>query len=134
MGSPDTSVIETVESIRAADKDNMLDRIKDLGKQVRDAWQIGRSATIPPAYSDVRSIVLAGMGGSAIGGGSAGDTGGGAGGGAIGRGPRDGPREGMRSPTDSVSGTGTARSSPSRWSTRRTSHAVRASHTVDCVT
>ncbi len=63
-----TAVIETVESIRAADKDNMLDRIKDLGKQVRDAWEIGRRATIPPAFSDVRSIVLAGMGGSAIGG------------------------------------------------------------------
>jgi glucose/mannose-6-phosphate isomerase len=64
----DTSVIETVERIRAADKDNMLDRIKDLGKQVRDAWDIGRRASIPPAYSDVRSVVLAGMGGSAIGG------------------------------------------------------------------
>jgi glucose/mannose-6-phosphate isomerase len=64
----DTSVIETVERIRAADKDNMLDRIKDLGKQVRDAWQTGKTATIPPAYADVRNITLAGMGGSAIGG------------------------------------------------------------------
>jgi glucose/mannose-6-phosphate isomerase len=64
----DTSVIETVERIRAADKDNMLDRIKDLGTQVRDAWKIGKSATIPPTYSDVRAIVLCGMGGSAIGG------------------------------------------------------------------
>src|SRR4051812_21937409 len=64
----DGAVIETVESIRAADRDNMLDRIKDLAKQVRDAYEIGRKATIPPAYSDVRSIVLCGMGGSAIGG------------------------------------------------------------------
>src|SRR5689334_15612641 len=46
----------------------MLDRIKDLGTQVRDAWKIGRAANIPPAYADVRSIVLCGMGGSAIGG------------------------------------------------------------------
>ena len=68
MANVDTSVIETVESIRAADKDNMLDRIKDLGTQVRDAWKIGKGATIPPAYADVRNIVLAGMGGSAIGG------------------------------------------------------------------
>ena len=68
MADVDTSVIETVERIRAADKDNMLDRIKDLGTQVRDAWKIGRGATIPPAYADVRSIVLCGMGGSAIGG------------------------------------------------------------------
>ena len=68
MPNADTSVIETVEKIRAADPGNMLDRIKDLGTQVRDAWKIGRNATIPPAYADVRSIVLAGMGGSAIGG------------------------------------------------------------------
>ncbi len=64
----DTSVIETVERIRAADQANMLDRIKELGKQLRDAWTIGRAAPLPPAYADVRNITLAGMGGSAIGG------------------------------------------------------------------
>ena len=62
------TVIESVESIRAADPGNMLDRIKDLGKQVRDAWQITKAAQIPPAYADIRNITLAGMGGSAIGG------------------------------------------------------------------
>jgi glucose/mannose-6-phosphate isomerase len=66
--SRDTSVIESVERIRAADPDDMLSRIKDLPKQVRDAWAIARKASIPPAYSDVRSITVAGMGGSAIGG------------------------------------------------------------------
>jgi glucose/mannose-6-phosphate isomerase len=64
----DTSVIESVERIRAADPGNMLDRIKDLGKQVRDAWDLAKSAKIPPAYADVRNITLVGMGGSAIGG------------------------------------------------------------------
>jgi glucose/mannose-6-phosphate isomerase len=64
----DTSVIETVERIRAADPDDMLSRIKDLPKQVRDAWSIASKATIPPAYSDVRNVTVAGMGGSAIGG------------------------------------------------------------------
>ena len=68
MQRVDTSVIESVERIRAADPGNMLDRIKDLGKQVRDAWQIGRRAPLPPAFGDVRGITLAGMGGSAIGG------------------------------------------------------------------
>ena len=66
--SRDTSVIESVERIRAADPDDMLSRIKDLPKQVRDAWAIASKATIAPAYSDVRNIVVAGMGGSAIGG------------------------------------------------------------------
>ena len=53
----------SVERIRAADPANMLDRIKDLGKQVRDAWAIARAATLPPAYGDVRNVTLAGMGG-----------------------------------------------------------------------
>ncbi|MDQ2912321.1 MAG: SIS domain-containing protein, partial [Chloroflexota bacterium] len=64
----DTSVIESVERIRAADPDDMLSRIKDLPKQVRDAWAIASKASIAPPYSDVRNIVVAGMGGSAIGG------------------------------------------------------------------
>src|SRR4029079_15519938 len=64
----DTSIIESVERIRAADPGNMLDRVKDLGKQVRDAWELAKSAKIPPAYADVRNITLVGMGDSAIGG------------------------------------------------------------------
>jgi glucose/mannose-6-phosphate isomerase len=64
----DTAVIETVERIRAADPANMLDRIKGLADQVTYAWQIAMGAQVPPAYADVRAIVLAGMGGSAIGG------------------------------------------------------------------
>ena len=64
----DTTVIESVERIRAADPGNMLDRIKDLPTQVRDAWKIASAATLPPAYADVRNITVTGMGGSAIGG------------------------------------------------------------------
>src|SRR3989449_10157384 len=64
----DTSAIESVERVRAGDPEDMLGRIKDLAKQVRDAWAIATKATLPPAYGDVRSIVVAGMGGSAIGG------------------------------------------------------------------
>lgn len=66
--TPDTSVIETVEAIRAADPQDMLGRVKDLPKQVRDAWGITRRASLPPHYGDVRNVVVAGMGGSAIGG------------------------------------------------------------------
>jgi glucose/mannose-6-phosphate isomerase len=67
VAQADTSAIETVERIRAADPDDMLARIKDLPKQVRDAWAIASRATVPPAYADVRNIAVAGMGGSAIG-------------------------------------------------------------------
>ena len=64
----DTTVIETVERIRQADPEGMLDKIKELPHQVRDAWAIAQRASTPPAYGDVRSIVVSGMGGSAIGG------------------------------------------------------------------
>src|SRR5207302_10865691 len=66
--SRDTSVIESVDRIRAADPGDMLGRIKDLPKQIRDAWAIASQAALPPAYGDVRSITVAGMRGSAIGG------------------------------------------------------------------
>src|SRR5256886_16756965 len=46
----------------------MLTKIKDLPLQIRDAWKIAQAATLPPAYGDVRSITILGMGGSAIGG------------------------------------------------------------------
>jgi glucose/mannose-6-phosphate isomerase len=64
----DTSVIESVDRIRAADPGDMLGRIKELAQQIRDAWAIAAKATLPPAYGDVRNITVAGMGGSAIGG------------------------------------------------------------------
>jgi len=68
MADVDGRVIESVEAIRAADPGNMLDRIKELPQQVRDAWKIAQAATIPPHFGDVRNITVLGMGGSAIGG------------------------------------------------------------------
>ena len=46
----DTSAIESVERIRTGDPEDMLGRIKELGKQIRDAWSIARSlrTTAPP--------------------------------------------------------------------------------------
>jgi glucose/mannose-6-phosphate isomerase len=64
----DTSAIDTVERIRAGDREDMLGRIKEVPQQIRDAWTIASRAAIPPAYADVRNVVVAGMGGSAIGG------------------------------------------------------------------
>lgn len=64
----DATVIETVAAIRRADEANMLDRVKELPKQLRDAVAIARAAVLPPAYADVRGILVLGMGGSAIGG------------------------------------------------------------------
>jgi len=68
MTKSNATVIESVEAIRAADPGNMLDRIKELPQQVRDAWKIAQGASLPPHFSDVRNITVIGMGGSAIGG------------------------------------------------------------------
>src|SRR5213594_3651949 len=62
----DTSVIESVERIRAADPGDMLGRIKELPDQMRDAWAIAGRASLPSGYAGVRNVTLAGMGGSAI--------------------------------------------------------------------
>jgi len=64
----DGSAIETVEAIKRGDPEDMLGRIKELPKQIQDAWQVTRAAQLPPAYGDVRNITVIGMGGSAIGG------------------------------------------------------------------
>ena len=42
----DTSVIESVERIRAADPEDMLGRIKELPKQIQGAWQVTRAAQL----------------------------------------------------------------------------------------
>src|SRR5690349_2606146 len=63
-----TEISASVAAIRKADPGNMLDRIKELPVQLRDALAIVRAATVPPSYADVRNITVAGMGGSAIGG------------------------------------------------------------------
>jgi len=64
----DTSVIDSVETIKKADPGDMLTKIKALPLQIKDAWKIVSAATLPPAYGDVRNITVLGMGGSAIGG------------------------------------------------------------------
>ncbi|HEX6061985.1 MAG TPA: bifunctional phosphoglucose/phosphomannose isomerase [Candidatus Limnocylindria bacterium] len=61
-------MIESVEAIKKADPGDMLTKIKDLPLQIKDAWKIVSATTLPPAYGDVRNIIVLGMGGSAIGG------------------------------------------------------------------
>jgi len=46
----------------------MYGRVCDLPEQIEEGWRIGREIRLPEEYRDVRSVVLVGMGGSAIGG------------------------------------------------------------------
>ena len=63
------SVLNDVEKIRAVDPENMYNRIFDLPEQMTDALKIGLAWKInKDDFSDVKNIVVIGMGGSAIGG------------------------------------------------------------------
>jgi glucose/mannose-6-phosphate isomerase len=49
------------------DRSNMLAELQSLPGQLKDAWDLGSKYIIPP-YKKIKYLVLAGMGGSAIGG------------------------------------------------------------------
>lgn len=54
------------EAFAEIDRENMLAEIDGLPDQLRAAWELGNAQTLP-AWEDVRQVVIAGMGGSAIG-------------------------------------------------------------------
>lgn len=58
--------LDDVELFRRLDPDGMLGHIDGLPDQLEQAWALGRSQPLP-GYSQVRRVVVCGMGGSAIG-------------------------------------------------------------------
>ena len=60
--------LDDLPSIAKLDSQHMLERIADLPQQCRDAWRQAHEVEIPLDYGDVDHLVIAGMGGSAIGG------------------------------------------------------------------
>lgn len=50
------------------DVDGMLGRLLDLPQQVRAAWTLGQSLSLPSSLMGASNVVICGMGGSAIGG------------------------------------------------------------------
>ncbi len=62
-------MLDDIEKVRSVDPDNMYNRIFDLPEQMADALKIARGWKISRSdFSDIRNIVVIGMGGSAIGG------------------------------------------------------------------
>src|SRR5690606_15241930 len=55
-------------TMRAIDAEGMLGHIDALAEQFESAWQHAQSLPLPDTHRAPRQIVLAGMGGSAIGG------------------------------------------------------------------
>jgi glucose/mannose-6-phosphate isomerase len=64
----DPALIDDPARVRTADPDGMLDRIRELGQQVRDAWRRTGEVDWPRDLGRVRDVTVLGMGGSAIGG------------------------------------------------------------------
>lgn len=63
-----TFSLDDPASYAQLDPEDMYARINDLPDQVREAWQLAGQLSLPQDFQQVRSVVIAGMGGSAIGG------------------------------------------------------------------
>lgn len=54
--------------VTAMDRHGMLPRLRELPKQCAEGWQVAGHLSLPADYRDLSSILILGMGGSAIGG------------------------------------------------------------------
>lgn len=62
-------MLDNLAQIQKLDKGNILNSIERLPEQVEEAWeQTSNLLEIPPDYKNCQNIVIAGMGGSALGG------------------------------------------------------------------
>ena len=59
--------LDDIQRFPALDPEDMLGHINALPDQLADAWQFALAQPLPDSFRDVRAIVIAGMGGSAIG-------------------------------------------------------------------
>lgn len=60
--------LDDLDYFKSIDTSNFLHHIEALPDQVAAAWALGQSLPLPEAYKAATNIVIAGMGGSAIGG------------------------------------------------------------------
>ncbi len=60
--------LDDVTLYKKNDPEGMLERIKELPFQCRQAWQAAMSFELPADYADINKVIILGMGGSAIGG------------------------------------------------------------------
>ncbi len=61
------SILNSREQIAVLDKSQVLLSIEQLGSQVQQIWETAKKLTIDPSYKEVTNVVVAGMGGSALG-------------------------------------------------------------------
>jgi glucose/mannose-6-phosphate isomerase len=61
-------ILDDVRALRRLDRGDMLGAAASVPAQVRDAWAISRSLSVPETHRSVDAVAVLGMGGSAIGG------------------------------------------------------------------
>lgn len=61
------SILDDLHSMRVLDPEGMLDRTGEMSQQVRGAWQRLTAFRLPDSHCAARNVVMAGLGGSAIG-------------------------------------------------------------------
>jgi glucose/mannose-6-phosphate isomerase len=61
-----TGVLDDVSAIRRYDAHDMFGAIAKLPEQIRDGWQRSRNLALPARHREVHSVLVLGMGGSAI--------------------------------------------------------------------
>ncbi len=66
--NPDRSRLDDSLELEQLDPGNMRDRLYHFPEQCMDAWNQGVRLELPDDYGQIKNIVIAGMGGSAIGG------------------------------------------------------------------
>ncbi|RPJ43095.1 MAG: bifunctional phosphoglucose/phosphomannose isomerase, partial [Chloroflexi bacterium] len=59
--------LDDLAKFRSLDPQNMISQINGLPQQLSDAWDLGLSLPLPDWGSGIQRVVIAGMGGSAIG-------------------------------------------------------------------
>lgn len=68
MNGGSMSGLDDITTLRELDKEGMLGHVAALPHQCREAWALTRDLRLPPPYQRAERVLIAGMGGSAIGG------------------------------------------------------------------
>jgi glucose/mannose-6-phosphate isomerase len=68
QGEIEYMFLDNIDDYSVIDKDNMLQYVDDQPEHYEAAWALGHELPLTDDLSDVQQVVLAGMGGSAIGG------------------------------------------------------------------
>lgn len=60
--------LDRPDTYQDRDPDDMYGRVNDLAAQIESAWVLAEDVRLPHRYRDAANVIIAGMGGSAIGG------------------------------------------------------------------